>query len=186
MEPALGVTHSRGAAAKGTGPRKWAGYREVGAKGVVVRNRRDVWALPVGKFPDAHTATFPPALPERCIRASTSEKGACAKCGAPWARRTVQGTAGGNVRKDGSVLPEATPAPETIGWEPTCGCGVAEVVPCIVLDPLAGSGTTLMVARQLGRDYIGIEINEREYRPLIERRLREVGGENMGRRVERR
>jgi len=38
-----------------------------------------------------------------------------------------------------------------------------------VLDPFAGSGTTLMVARSLGRDSIGIEINT-EYVKLIEKR----------------
>ena len=40
----------------------------------------------------------------------------------------------------------------------------------VVLDPFAGSGTTLMVARQLGRSAIGIEISP-EYAKLIKRRL---------------
>ena len=41
----------------------------------------------------------------------------------------------------------------------------------LVLDPFAGSGTTLQVAKDLNRDYIGIEINE-SYRPLIEGRTK--------------
>ena len=44
-------------------------------------------------------------------------------------------------------------------------------VPSVVLDPFAGTGTTLQVARWLGRDYVGIEANER-YLELIEQRLR--------------
>jgi site-specific DNA-methyltransferase (adenine-specific) len=40
----------------------------------------------------------------------------------------------------------------------------------LVLDPFAGSGTTLMAAKHRERNYIGIEINE-GYRPLIEQRL---------------
>jgi DNA modification methylase len=158
----------------GSGNRANNSFHRAVGKVVSMRNCRDVWSFRAGRFPHAHAATFSPGLPERCILASTSEKGACAKCGAPWKRKTVQSAVGGNVRTDGSVAPDAIPPPETIGWDPNCACGVAETVPCIVLDPFAGSGTTLMVAKQLGRDYVGIEINEREYRPLIERRLREV------------
>jgi DNA modification methylase len=55
----------------------------------------------------------------------------------------------------------------------------ALVTPCIlagsrpgdvILDPFAGSGTTLAVAVKLGRDYIGIE-GKKEYIQLIEKRL---------------
>jgi len=41
-----------------------------------------------------------------------------------------------------------------------------------VLDPFAGSGTTLEVARKLGRNSIGFELNE-EYRALIDDRLKQ-------------
>jgi DNA modification methylase len=40
----------------------------------------------------------------------------------------------------------------------------------IVLDPFMGSGTTAVVARQLGRNYIGIELNP-NYIKLAENRL---------------
>jgi len=41
----------------------------------------------------------------------------------------------------------------------------------VVLDPFAGSGTALRVARKLGRRFIGIEINP-EYAEMCERRVR--------------
>jgi adenine specific DNA methylase Mod len=49
-------------------------------------------------------------------------------------------------------------------------------VPCVVLDPFSGSGTTGKVALELGRSYIGIELNE-DYAEMSRRRIRDaVGG----------
>jgi len=42
----------------------------------------------------------------------------------------------------------------------------------LVLDPFAGSGTTLKVAKDMQRRYLGIEIHS-EYLALIEERLRQ-------------
>lgn len=41
----------------------------------------------------------------------------------------------------------------------------------VVLDPFMGSGTTAIVASKLGRDYVGIELNQ-EYKEMAERRIK--------------
>ena len=45
----------------------------------------------------------------------------------------------------------------------------------IILDPFMGSGTTAMVAKELGRYYIGCELHE-DYGNLIQKRIGEVRG----------
>ncbi len=47
----------------------------------------------------------------------------------------------------------------------------------VVFDPFLGSGTTSVVAKKLGRDYIGIEMNE-EYALWAEKRLQRAGEES--------
>jgi DNA modification methylase len=46
-------------------------------------------------------------------------------------------------------------------------------LPGTVLDPFAGSGTTLAVAAELGRNAIGCELNP-EYVVLAEQRIKEA------------
>jgi len=48
----------------------------------------------------------------------------------------------------------------------------------LVLDPFAGSGTTLKVAKALGRRYVGYEIYS-AYRSIIESKLLSAGQEDM-------
>jgi DNA modification methylase len=82
------------------------------------KNARSVWSITPRPFPDAHFATFPIELPDRCIRA---------------------GSAAGDT----------------------------------VLDPFAGAGTTLLAARNLDRDAVGIEINP-EYAAMARRRVEDM------------
>jgi DNA modification methylase len=69
-----------------------------------MRNKRSVWEITTKPFKEAHFATFPPEIPEICIKA-------------------------------GSRVGDS------------------------VLDPFSGAGTTGLVAEELNRNYIGIELN---------------------------
>lgn len=79
------------------------------------RNMRSVWNIHTQGFSGAHFATFPPALVEPCIKAST---------------------------KSGDF----------------------------VLDPFFGAGTAGLVAQELGREYVGIELHP-EYVEIAAERL---------------
>jgi DNA modification methylase len=148
------------------------------------RNLRNVWAINPAAFPEAHFATFPPALVEPCVKAGTSERGCCPRCGAPWERVVekelvvqyecrhggyhAKGNAQGMVDLSQSWTPGANHV-TTLGWRPTCGCPAHEPVPCTVLDPFAGAGTVPMVADRLGRRGVGVELSS-EYCAMARQR----------------
>ncbi len=143
------------------------------------RNKRTVWNINTKPFSEAHFAVFPPEIPETCIKAGTSEKGCCPKCGSPW-ERVIERTGHINKREKAHApnnCPTKTDstgwAPTTMAtdkWQPTCSCGTEETIPCKVLEPFAGTGTTLWVAEQLGVNSIGIELNP-DYCDIIRRRM---------------
>lgn len=58
------------------------------------------------------------------------------------------------------------------GWLPSCSCGL-DPVPGIVLDPFFGAGTVGLVAKKLGRHYIGIELNP-EYIGMAKARIERI------------
>lgn len=109
------------------------------------KNPGDVWRIATRGFPGAHFATFPPELIRRPILA-TCPALVCGKCGKAWGPATKQrrGPAG-----------------------PTCRFPAAPR-PGVVLDPFFGTGTVGLVARELGRDWVGIELNS-EYVEITQR-----------------
>jgi DNA modification methylase len=166
-------------------------------KSDTTRNIRNVWTIATQAFPESHFAVFPPTLAERCIRAGTSERGCCAKCGAPWIRVVERGkpdlahqrASGGDLLgeyhgtstkdhaahgvQDASAVKARILAgmvhKETTGWAASCTCDAA-VVPCTILDPFAGAFTAPMTADRLQRHAIGIELNA-DYCDMARRRL---------------
>jgi DNA modification methylase len=190
-EPSATAADGRGSTAerkaKGHPARYGMANRDAGRKWSMPpmgRNRRSVWAIATRPYKGAHFATMPPALAETCILGGTSERGCCPDCGSPWRRVTERrkltrqrpndyvkrtGEAGTGNSCSNSV---AGVSVTTVGWEPSCKCGRTDAVPCVVLDPFAGSGTTLAVAASLGREGVGIELNE-EYILLAKKRVAE-------------
>jgi hypothetical protein len=161
------------------------------------RNIRTTWVFNTESLAEEHYAAYPKILPERCIKASTSEVGCCTKCLTPWMRKMDR------VSLERYELPEDSPdyrpqryeskydemkdggnawrypSSRTVGWVPSCDCGVQERVPCRVLDVFIGSGTTGLVARRLGRDFIGMELNPK-YADMAERRIFKDTGFDFG------
>lgn len=146
------------------------------------RNRRTVWTIATAPFPEAHFATYPPALVEPCVLAGSSDR-ACSVCGAAWVRQVertnVQDASakgsrfdtGKTVARDGG---DRTQSGEryvniTTGFAPGCTCD-ADTSGSLILDPFCGSGTTGAVAVRLGRRFLGIELNP-EYVAMSERRI---------------
>jgi DNA modification methylase len=155
------------------GSEQWGRTIESGVNG---RNLWNYWIIGPSPYSGAHYATWPPALVERMIRAGSSERGCCPHCGAPWRRVVDKGEAVNRPDNPNDVLPYAAESGhsngngattlhkvrpvETVEWRPSCDHD-APPAPAVVLDPFAGSGTTLMVARQLGRIGLGFDLSER-------------------------
>jgi hypothetical protein len=138
-------------------------------QGAAGRNKRSVWTVATAPFSGAHFAVFPPKLIEPCILAGSSPK-ACGVCGAPW-RRLVEVESRPNWQGNGNQKHDGTYYRENIGgvgndrrarvdrgWEPSCGHN-DDTGQSVVLDPFTGAGTTGVVAAQLGRQFVGCELN---------------------------
>ena len=157
------------------------------------RNLRSVWTLSPEPSKEKHFAVFPLRLVTPCILSSTSEKGNCVACGAPWARvielagvEEHPQRMGRSIRTEGDVPFVADGYMEngdlntlgqvkvlrTTGWRPTCRCrNAGDPVPGLILDPFCGTATTGVASMRYGRRFIGIDIAPR-FLDTSERRIR--------------
>ena len=118
------------------------------------RNPRNVWAIGTSGTDRAHYASYPEALIEPMVRASTSRQ-ACGVCGAAWAPLVENGNADMAHRR-------------------ACDCDDFNEQHnggrCVVLDCFSGTGTSGVVAIREGCDYIGIDASA-EYTVMARQRL---------------
>jgi len=163
------------------------------------RNRRSVWTVTTKPYSGAHFAVMPPDLVEPCIKAGCPDQ-CCQVCGAGYVRVTERdkrfesgsGRSGNAIEgkqdlaaSQKNSTPDIRMGPvvsvQTIGWKQSCKCVPRWLndgffnASGIVLDPFAGSGTTLAVAAELGRNAIGCELNP-EYIALAEQRIKDARG----------
>ena len=137
----------------------------------------DWWEIPVRGYQGAHYAVYPPELCVRPIEAMCPRR-VCTTCGEP-SRRIAEttnavgkatgrrawrenGTDGVGAGHSGEIVEKVSSAPTaervTLGWS---DCGHGTWRPGHVLDPFAGTGTTLAVAVGHGRAATGIDIDAR-------------------------
>jgi site-specific DNA-methyltransferase (adenine-specific) len=117
-------------------------------------------ANPRGKLPD-DTWVLRPQEEERCFGAETDS----------WFFSRVCGTFKERVKaKDSDQTAHPCQMPEAVLERII---RVSTQVGDQVLDPFAGSGTTLAVAKRLGREYLGFELSE-QYAMYIKERLADV------------
>lgn len=134
-----------------------------------------------------HFASYPVDLIRPIIQVSSSDGGCCSACGAPCVRLVEKGEVDlehqkacggdmfgkydGQARKDykGAKVQDASDVKrrilagmverKTVGWDRSCDC-IETIIPCSVLDPFSGTGTTAEACISLGRHCCGIDISE--------------------------
>ncbi len=201
-EPAVHAASRNSARTHGSSRGRTGDHRAVNVPWAgATRNPRSVWRLAAAPFKGAHFATFPPGLPRRCILAGTSEKGCCPSCGAPWRPVVEKAKVGPVWNQRGPRTGDHQRGPRTgdhqrgdleegrgkfaeryqvraerTGWSAGCACPSNHlVVPCVVLDPFAGSGTTLAEAHALNRHALGVDAQP-DYVPHMHERMSEAEG----------
>ena len=166
------------------------------------RRPRSVWEIATQPLKEQHFASFAEKLVERVLLCGSSAKGACPSCGAQWRRVVEKGApdeehrracgadtsgsyAGANQKDYASAKAQAASDVKrrileglcerrTVAWRQGCRCPYQRPVPSVVLDCFAGSCTTGLVAKRLGRRSIMID-QSAEYISLGKKRCGEGG-----------
>lgn len=150
---------------------------------------RSVWRIPSLPSKSGHPATFPLELPRRGVLLGSSHLGCCPECLCPVrptyepgepdlrAQRACGGNAKGEYhgkgKRDYSASNSQDPSEvkrrrlkslrpwRLCGAQPTCQClrKVDNAIPCTILDPFSGEGTTGRAALMNGRAYVGVELH---------------------------
>ncbi len=90
---------------------------------------RSVWEIATQPYAEAHFATYPEKLAERCLKAGTSERGVCPECRTPWVRvvqaeRLRPAAASGNREiqrwSEGEGALGGRRTVSSVGWRPSC------------------------------------------------------------------
>jgi hypothetical protein len=164
---------------EGAPPNDWHDDADL-ASGVIILSSQP--------YSGSHYATFPSVLPRKIIECMCPRR-VCRVCGVPservteaseeyaehlgksWADKTDgRPKASGTDRNSHAAQPAGahiTSAERvTVGWT---DCGHDDWRPGLVFDPFAGTGTTLAAAVDVGRDALGVDLDERNAELALER-----------------
>mgnify|MGYP001321680989 CR=1 FL=1 len=147
------------------------------------KNPGDVFFINPRPFTESHFATFPPELPEKILKCACPID-TCEKCGKP--RELIYESQSNNdYSKDSNYArqiglehklekfnrnsKQMNPVDYLLREYSKCDCN-ARFQPGIVLDPFFGAGTVGMVAEQLNRRWVGIELNQK-YINIAQKRI---------------
>jgi len=142
------------------------------------RNKRTVWSIHCENYKGAHFAVFPIKLAEAVIKAACPRY-VCSGCGKPrlklYNTKSVA-TRPGKESKYPSEIRSETLRKRTVrivegATYSDCGCKM-KWEPGVIMDLFFGSGTVGVAALNLGRQYLGLELNPK-FVKLAEERITE-------------